>query len=167
MKRLRMWYNVDIYKLGAYLIPPFLRKKRMYAFICAFLAPFYWICKMFKDYRKASLQKLNVNGQVIYIEKRLCDEFELEYRDIYITDSDSLKTNIADLYPDASITMAVYSKNSEDRLYIESGETSAKSEDFIVNVPSFLSDKIEVIKTIVEYNKPAGRTYKINLYEYE
>ena len=162
-----MWYNVDIYKLGAYLIPPFLRKKRMYAFICAFLAPFYNLCKIFKDYRKASLQKLNVNGQVIYIEKRLCDEFELEYRDIYITDSDSLKSNIADMYSDASVTMAVYSKNSSDKLYLESGDVSAKAEDYIVNVPSFLSDKIEVIKTIVEYNKPAGRTYKINLYEYE
>ena len=162
-----MWYNVDIYKLGAYLIPPFLRKKRMYAFFCAFLAPFHGICKMFKDYRKASLQKLNVNGQVIYIEKRLCDEFELEYRDIYITDSVSLKSNIADMYSDASVTMAVYPKNSADKLYLESGEVSAKTEDYIVNVPSFLSDKIEVIQNIVEYNKPAGRTYKINLYEYE
>lgn len=162
-----MWYNVDIYKLGAYLLPPFLRKKRMYAFLCVFLYPFYWLCKMFKDYRKASLQKLNVNGQVAYIEKRLCDEFELEYRDIYIEDSNSLRPNVADMYSDPSVTMAVYSKSAEEKLYLESGEESVKSEDYIVNVPSFLADKQEVIKTIVEYNKPAGRTYKINLYDYE
>lgn len=167
MKRLRMWYNVDIYKLGAYLVPPFLRKKKMYAFICVFLAPFYWICKMFKDYQKASLQKLNVNGQVIYIEKRLCDEFELEDREIFITDSDSLKPNISVMYSDESITMAVYPQNSADALYLESGEESFKTEDYIVNVPSFLSEKTDVIKTIVEYLKPAGRTCKINLYEYE
>lgn len=162
-----MWYNVDIYKLGAYLLPPFLRKKRMYAFFCVFLYPFYWLCKMFKDYRKSSLQKLNVNGQVAYIEKRLCDEFELEYRDIYITDSDSLRPNVADMYRDPSVTLTVYPESSEEKLYLESGDESVKSEDYIVNVPSFLADHLETIKTIVEYNKPAGRTYKINLYDYE
>ena len=108
-----------------------------------------------------------MNGQVAYIEKRLCDEFELEYRDIYIEDSNSLRPNVADIYSDPSVTMAVYSKSAEEKLYLESGEESVKSEDYIVNVPSFLADKQEVIKTIVEYNKPAGRTYKINLYDYE
>ncbi len=162
-----MWYNVDIYKLGAYLLPPFLRKKRMYAFLCVFLYPFYWLCKMFKDYRKTSLRKLNVNGQVAYIEKMLNDEFEFENREIYITDSDALKPNVADMYRDPSVTMTIYPESSEEKLYLESGDESIKSEDYIVNVPSFLADKLEVIKTIVEYNKPAGRTYKINLYDYE
>ena len=162
-----MWYNVDIYKLGAYLLPPFLRKKRMYAFLCVFLYPFYWLCKMFKDYRKTSLQKLNVNGQVAYIEKMLNDEFELENRELYMTDSDALKPNVADMYRDPSVTMTIYPESSEEKLYLESGDESIKSEDYIVNVPSFLADKLEVIKTIVEYNKPAGRTYKINLYDYE
>lgn len=162
-----MWYNVDIYKLGAYLLPPFLRKKRMYAFLCVFLYPFYWLCKMFKDYRKTSLRKLNVNGQVAYIEKMLNDVFEFENREIYITDSDALKPNVADMYRDPSVTMTIYPESSEEKLYLESGDESIKSEDYIVNVPSFLADKLEVIKTIVEYNKPAGRTYKINLYDYE
>ena len=162
-----MWYNVDIYKLGAYLLPPFLRKKRMYAFLCVFLYPFYWLCKMFKDYRKTSLRKLNVNGQVAYIEKMLNNEFEFENREIYITDSDALKPNVADMYRDPSVTMTIYPESSEEKLYLESGDESIKSEDYIVNVPSFLADKLEVIKTIVEYNKPAGRTYKINLIDYE
>ena len=162
-----MWYNVDIYKLGAYLLPPFLRKKRMYAFLCVFLYPFYWLCKMFKEYRKTSLRKLIVNGQVAYIEKMLNDEFEFENREIYITDSDALKPNVADMYRDPSVTMTIYPENSEEKLNLESGHESIKSEDYIVNVPSFLADKLEVIKTIVEYNKPAGRTYKINVYDYE
>ena len=63
--------------------------------------------------------------------------------------------------------MVIYPLSSEEKLYLESGDESIKSEDYIVNVPSFLADKLEVIKTIVEYNKPAGRTYKINLYDYE
>ena len=162
-----MWYNVDIYKLGAYLLPPFLRKKRMYAFLCVLLFPFYCLSKIFKDYRKASLQKLNVNGQVAYIEKMLNNEFELEHQEIYITDSESLRLNLSDLYSDASVTMTVYPDNSEDVLYLESGNESVKSEDYIVNVPSFLEDQIERIRTLLEYNKPAGRTYKINLYDYE
>lgn len=162
-----MWYNVDIYKLGAYLLPPFLRKKRLYAFLCVFLYPFYWLCKVFKDYRKTSLQKLNVNGQVAYIEKKLNDEFELENREIYITDSDALIPNPSYMYSDIVITMTIYPEESENVLYLESGDVSVKSEDYIVNVPSFLEDQIEKIRTLVEYNKPAGRTYKINLYDYE
>lgn len=162
-----MWYNVDVYKLGAYLLPPFLRKKRIYAFLCVFLYPFYWLSKMFKVYRKTSLQKLNVNGQVAYIEKMLNDEFEFEHRYIYITDSESLVPNPSDMYLDPSITMTIYPEESENVLYVGSGNDSNKLVDYIVNVPSFLADEIKRIRTLVEYTKPAGRTYKINLYDYE
>ena len=162
-----MWYNVDVYKLGAYLLPPFLRKKRIYAFLCVFLYPFYWLSKMFKVYRKTSLQKLNVNGQVAYIEKMLNDEFEFEHRYIYITDSESLVPNPSDMYLDPSITMTIYPEESENVLYVGSGNDSNKLVDYIVNVPSFLADEIKRIRTLVEYTKPAGRTYKFNLYDYE
>ena len=162
-----MWYNVDILKLGAFLIPPFLRKKKLIAFFAVFLEPFVLLAKRFKDFRKASLQKLNVNGQVIYIEKRLNDEFELEYPYIYITDSSELRANLADIYADQTLSMAMYPLESDDKLYLESGEESAREEDYIVNVPSFLSDKLSEIMTIVEYHRPAGRKFKIKVYDYE
>ena len=84
-----MWYNVDVYKMAAYLLPPFLRKKKLFSFFCVFLYPYFVLVQKFKSFRKSSIYKLNANGQVIYIEKYLNDYFSLEYRDIYITDSEN------------------------------------------------------------------------------
>lgn len=162
-----MWYNVDIYKVAAYLLPPFLRKKKLFSFSCVLLYPFFVLVQTFKRFRKYSIYKLNANGQVIYIEKYLNDYFSLEYKDIYITDSESNIANVSDIYSDPSITMTVYPTNSTDVLYVMSGYESLKREDFIVNVPSYLQDRIAEITTLVEYNKPAGRKYIINIYDYE
>lgn len=162
-----MWYNVDIYKLSAHLIPPFLRKKRLFSFFQVFLYPFYRIVQGFKNFRNTSLYKLNTNGQVMYIEKYLNDYYHLEYKDIYITDSDRYDSNIPDLYSDDTITMAVYSDNSDHQLYLSAGAESVKKEDYIVNVPSYLSDKIEELKLLIDFTRPAGRKYIIKTYDYE
>ena len=162
-----MWYNVDVYKLAAYLLPPFLRKKKLFSFFSVFVYPFFGLVQSFKNFRKSRLYRLNANGQVIYIEKYLNDYFNLEYKDIYITDSDNNIANVSDLYSDSSITMTVYPANFTDVLYVMSGFESTKREDFIVNVPSYLHDRISEITTLVEYNKPAGRNYYINIYDYE
>ena len=63
--------------------------------------------------------------------------------------------------------MAVYPGNSPDVLYVMSGDESLKKEDYIVNVPTYLQDRITEITTLVEYNKPAGKKYVINIYDYE
>ena len=162
-----MWYNVDIYKVAAYLLPPFLRKKKLFSFFCVLLYPFFVLVQTFKRFREYSIYKLNANGQVIYIEKYLNDYFSLEYRDIYITDSENNIANVSDLYSDSSVTMAVYPGNSPDVLYVMSGDESLKKEDYIVNVPTYLQDRITEITTLVEYNKPAGKKYVINIYDYE
>lgn len=162
-----MWYNVDIYKVAAYLLPPFLRKKKLFSFFSVLLSPFFVLVQTFKRFREYSIYKLNANGQVIYIEKYLNDYFSLEYKDIYITDSENNISNISDIYPNESITMAVYSVESGNMLYLLSGSESFKKEDYIVNVPSYLQDRINEITTLVEYNNPAGRKYTIKIYDYE
>ena len=162
-----MWYNVDVYKLAAYLLPPFLRKKKLFSFFSVFVYPFFGLVQSFKNFRKSSLYRLNANGQVIYMEKYLNDHFNLEYKDIYITDSDESIPNSSVLYPDESTTMDVYASGSLEVLYLISGVESLKKQDFIVNVPSYLQDRINEITTLVEYNKPAGRKYTIKIYDYE
>lgn len=162
-----MWYNVDIYKLAAYLLPPFLRKKKLFSFFCVLLYPFFTLVQTFKSFRKSSIYRLNANGQVIYMEKYLNDHFNLEYKDIYITDSEESIPNVSVLYPEESSTMDVYASGSLEVLYLISGMESLKKEDFIVNVPSYLQDRINEIITLVEYNKPAGRKYTIKIYDYE
>lgn len=160
-----MWYNVDIYKFGLQLLPPLLRKKSLFAFLCALLCPLRVLAELFKTFRSSSLSRLNVNGQVIYIEKALNDAFELKNGEIYLSDTDETVGGV--LYGDASQTMAVHAGSEADVAYVMTDNEGKHDGDYIVNVPSFLETELESIKTIVEYNKPAGRRYVIKVYEYE
>lgn len=162
---LSMWYNPDIYKFGLQLLPPLLRKKTLFALLRALLFPFRVLSESFQVFRRNCLNRLNVNGQVIYIEKALNDAFELKDGEIYLTDTDDGSNCL--LYADAALTMEVYAGGENNVLRIPSANEGKHGGDFVVNVPSFLEDEIGKIKTIVEYNKPAGRSYVINIYEYE
>lgn len=81
-----MWYDFDIIKYAQYVLRPSLRKRKIFAIISIFLLPLIFIYTLFKSYRKQAIDKLNINGQVIYIEKVLNDRFFLKDREIYITD---------------------------------------------------------------------------------
>ena len=41
------------------------------------------------------------------------------------------------------------------------------SGNYVVNIPSFLSAYEGEIKNLIDYYKPAGRTYVLKIYEYE
>ncbi len=88
-----MWYDFDIIKYAQYVLPPVLRKKKVFALISVFQLSLIFIYSSFKKYRKQSIDKQNINGQVIYIEKALNDRFYLKNREIFITDiEDSVHT---------------------------------------------------------------------------
>ncbi len=162
-----MWYNVDVYKLGLQLLPPLLRKRVLFAFLRALLCPFRMLAELFRTFRRSSLSRLNVNGQVIYIEKALNDAFELQDGEIYLSDTDDLMGSCSVLYPQPEGSAMVFGGDENEILYIPAGGDGKADGDYIVNVPSFLEAELESIKTIVEYNKPAGRRYVIKVYEYE
>lgn len=73
-----MWYDFDIIKYAQYVLRPSLRKRKIFAIISIFLLPLIFIYTLFKSYRKQAIDKLNINGQVIYIEKVLNDRFFLK-----------------------------------------------------------------------------------------
>lgn len=162
-----MFYNFDIYKWGLLLLPPVLRRKKLYALLTVLLKPLYDVLQRFNDFREDSIQRMNINGQVIYIEKALNDRFMLEYREIYITDAGDPMDASSVVYPDPEITMTVYGSGNASVTYLLGATEGKLGADFIVNVPSFLSDNIDDIREIVEFNKPAGRSYDINIYDYE
>ena len=162
-----MLYKLDIYKWGLFLLPPVLRKKRLFALLAVLLRPFHDLLQAFKEFRKNSLERLDINGQVAYIEKALNGRFLLEYREIYLTDTVDTISQGSLLYPQEEETMAVYGNGDSIVTYLKSTGEGKQEADFIVNVPSFLSQHVDEIKTIVEYNKPAGRSYEIKIYDYE
>lgn len=162
-----MFYDFDIYKWGLLILPPVLRKNRIYALLSVLLKPLYDLLQVFKTFRSNTLQRININGQVIYMEKALNDRFLLEYHEIYITDTGSEDETSSVLYEDEGNTMIVYEDGSSSVTYLKGLDEGKIHADFVVNVPSFLDDYIDEIKVIIESNKPAGRSYSINIYDYE
>lgn len=162
-----MWYNLDIYKFAQYLLPPVLRKKRLFAFLCVLLLPVYVVLQAFLAFRKQCVDNMNINGQVIYIEKVLNDTFFLENKEIYLSD---IPDSQFYMYTrDERIQATFHQRNEEDmrQLYMCHRNEGNMEGNYIVNVPSFLEGKTDEIRRIVEKYKPSGRKYIINIYEYE
>ena len=51
--------------------------------------------------------------------------------------------------------------------YIQQRGEGNYSGNYMVNIPSFLSAYEGEIKNLIDYYKPAGRTYVLKIYEYE
>ena len=161
-----MWYKIDIFKFAFLLLPPPLRKKKMFAFLKVLTLPISYLHDELMKYRDLCDSRLIVNGQVIYIEKALNDYFLLQNKDIYITDYNVEEITDTYLYDEGDPPTYFYDEDSVNVTYLSDGEVNDILR-FIVNVPSYLENKIEEIKAIVEYNKPAGRLYEINIYQYD
>lgn len=161
-----MWYKIDIFKFAFLLLPPPLRKKKMFAFLKVLTLPISYLHDELMKYRDLCDSRLSVNGQVIYIEKALNDYFLLQNKDIYITDYNVEEITDTYLYDEGDPPTYLYDEDSVNVTYLSDGEVNDILR-FIVNVPSYLDNKIEEIKAIVEYNKPAGRLYEINIYQYD
>lgn len=163
-----MWYKIDIYKLALLLLPPILRKGKIYSFLKILVVPFVNIVTELYSYRKDASTKMAVNGQVIYIEKTLNDHFLLSNHDIYITD-----TNIADIPPEiylydgesGDFETYFFDADSSNITYLPDGNQN-ESLMFVVNIPLYLQEYNQEIINIIEFNKPAGRRYRIEYYEY-
>lgn len=162
-----MWYDFDIIKYAQYVLRPSLRKRKIFAIISVFLLPLIFIYTLFKSYRKQAIDKLNINGQVIYIEKVLNDRFFLKNREIYITDIAGKESY---LYHRSEEQIPSYlHKRSEgaEIKYIQQRGEGNYSGNYMVNIPSFLSMYENEIKNLIDYYKPAGRSYVLKIYEYE
>ena len=150
-----MWYDFDIIKYAQYVLRPSLRKRKIFAIISIFLLPLIFIYTLFKSYRKQAINKLNINGQVIYIEKVLNDRFFLKNREIYITDIAGKESYL------------YHRREGGGKKHIQQRGEGNYSGNYMVNIPSFLSTYENEIKNLIDYYKPAGRTYVLKIYEYE
>lgn len=157
-----MFYDIDIYRWAWLLLPPVLRRTRIYALLCVLLLPLHRMLNAFRAYRESAIRRVNVNGQVIYIEKALNDAFSPEERGIYITDTPD---DAALLYPEAEHTLVIHEAGAAETAYVKAEDDAKYTADYVVNVPFSLALRLEEIRAVVEYNKPAGRSYEIKTYQ--
>lgn len=159
-----MYYQFDPIEMARQLLPLIYRKKRLFALLRSFLQPLREITDMFDNFRESSRQKLMINGQVIYIEHVLNSYYYFNNREIYIEDTPGVSSNFID--SDGRDTMHVYDKTDNDVTHIYAEGEGKPDGDYIVNIPDIVEYDIEHIKSVLEINRPAGKQYKINVYQY-
>jgi hypothetical protein len=163
-----MWYDLDFVKLAQHLLPPPLRKKRLFAFLRVMVLPFSMLHDRFLAYRRQSLNRLQITGQVIALEKGLNDMFFLTGNEIYITDIPSVDFYLYnDEEPFPGLVMYNDGEEAPHRTYWRNDGEGRYDGDFIVNVPSFLKNYENEIRIFLDTYKVVGKKYKINIYEYE
>lgn len=160
-----MYRNFDIYKYAAQLLPPILRKKRLFILIMALICYLKVIYSQFKLYAEFVFTTLQANGQTMYLEKALNDRFFFTNREIFLTEGVE-----PDIFISKSIEMKpvyVYMKSEGNHLYLKKKSEEIYTGAFVVNVPDFLKEYENDIIIIVRRYSPAGKQFKIQYYSYE
>ena len=154
-----MWYDIDYVKFVINLLPPVLRRPRLLSLFKVLAVPFREQIEDNKTFYNMRLNKLNVNGRVIYMERELNALF---YTDkIYITDNP--ERPYVNVYLDTDEPLYLTDAVEEDSVYLYD-DVQTESADFIVNVPQSLAGDIIELKNYVNYYKPAGKAFTIRIF---
>ncbi len=147
-------FDIDIKKLTVLLLPTFLRKAKMIAWLHSLVTPLVSLCYLFQQKREKDLYKLNHNGQVCYLRGALNDAFDFELRRIKILDGNSYKRNY------------IYTRGEQKPKHLgimylhERADYSDTGVDFIVEVLRETYRENEM-KALIDFYRLASKRYKI------
>lgn len=153
-----MWYNLNINKLVKLLLPTFLRKEKMLAWLRALHLPLVKVVDDFNFNRNQNLYNLAHNGQVCHLRKALNDRFDISARRIKITDGNRYKRQY------------IYTQGERKPKYLgvmylrQNTDYADTGVDFIVEVPKGLKYNDYEMKALIDFYKLASKRYKIETY---
>ena len=88
---MKLKFDLDIGRMVIWLMPSFLRKEAVNAWLQSLVLPVKMLYGDFRNKREAYAYKLAHNGQVCYLRKVLNDEFDPSERRIELVDGNSFK----------------------------------------------------------------------------
>jgi len=153
---LRMWYNIDFNKLALLMLPSFLRKPILTAYLQSLLVPignlhFDWLQKRSDDW-----YVLNHTGQFYSLRNVFNDTLDKGSRRIYISDGNA--------YPRKYIYTSAENKPVFlGKLFIkQNSEFLNTGYDFIIHAPQEVIDtKINELHSLIIKYKLASKRYQI------
>lgn len=173
-----MWYRIDFTRFVQQLLPPILRSKVMMALFRVFITPLRYLYDKFLAYRDSISSRLNITANVQYIQKALNDAFYLTDNQIYIETPEDERTPSFYFQDEGQPPNYFYMAGNKPFYLREPDEVSSR-ETFIVYIPTFLcssldseddkynGENLQIIYNLLNYYKPAGRSCRIELYDYE
>ncbi len=148
-------YDIDVKKLAVLLLPTFLRKAKLVAWLHCLVTPLVSLHYAFVQKREADLYNLDHNGQVCYLRGVLNDAFDAELRRIKIIDGNRYKRQY------------IYTRGEKKPKYLgktylhQRTDYSDANVDFIVEVPKEIYRENEII-ALVDFYRLASKKYKIS-----
>ncbi len=151
-------FELNLRRLVILLLPTFLRKARLVAWLQILIAPLEQLQYSFNQKRNSDLVTLTHNGQKCYLRKILNDTFDQGLRRIRIEDMTHF--NAVYIYTSAE-NQPVY---LEEKYLYTSGEMQVSGVNFSVRIPNTLRAREVEIKALIEAYKIASKRYII-IYE--
>lgn len=173
-----MWYKVDFTRFVQQLLPPILRGKVLTALFQVSVTPLRHLQDKFLAYKEEVSSRLNITANVQYIQKVLNDVFYLTDNQIYIETSCDVVVPILYFKEEGKSAIQLYEKE-RTAIYVWTASETVSTDTCIVYIPSFLCTSLDtnkdeykgknmqVIYNLLNYYKPAGRTCRIEIYDYE
>lgn len=177
-----MWYKIDFTKLVTQLLPPILRSRFLLVLLGILTVPLCYLYAKFCDLKRATDDRLTITGNVQYLEKALNDAFYLKSRQIYIETPEEEGVSAFYFASELQEANALYLQSESESIgFVLHGRGESRVlVNFVVKVPTFLCTSLEtkesdeyhwrylsIIRNILNIYKPAGRTFSIELYDYE
>lgn len=174
-----MWYGIDFVRFVVQMLPPLLRSRLLVALLRVLTVPLRYIHDLFLALKDGTDTKLSITGNVQYLEKALNDAFCLTDGQIHIGTPAEERRPAFYLEKEGNPRIFHTMEEGTGYMVLLRGETRQRV-NFTVRVPTFLCTSTEskaadkygwrhyrVIKNILNIYKPAGRTFGIELYDYE
>ncbi len=173
------WYDIDFTRFALQLLPPVLRGEVLQALLRTMVVPLRHTYGRFDAYRRAVSGQLDVTAQTISIEKVLNDTFFLTDGQIYLVAPQKENKVVCFFKSENRETLTMYMEGDGDSTGFQYNRETIGYPVFMVYVPTFLctslvpeedkyrGEHLQTIKNLLDYYKPAGRTYRIILYDYE
>lgn len=176
--RFIMWYRIDILRYAVLLLPPILRSRRLVALLRVLTLPLRFLSGLFAEFCARTERRQGVTANVQSLEAMLNAEFFLHDGQIYIVSGEEESSRFWHFLREGQPPGYLYAEGGNP-LFLPQREGNSYKESFVVYIPTFLCSSLDAdedlyhgvnlrrIYNLLNYYKPAGRTFRIELYEYE
>lgn len=160
-------FAVDFYTLIVRLLPPFLRRPVMIAWLYRLIHPVISLYGQFLGFRQQQLMRTSCTGQVISLEWLLNELFDPTGRGIYIlTNGLSTTDNFIYSETDSAASNDLYSESDAGMppLYLYAEIDYFSLIHFTVFVPVALVFDPVQLRAVVDYYRLAGKRFDVQTY---
>ncbi|MDR3350698.1 MAG: hypothetical protein LBN98_03485 [Prevotellaceae bacterium] len=159
-------FEINYKRLVLLLLPTFLRKELLVAFLRAATAPEVTLHNSFLVNRKNNLYRLRMNGQVCYLRKVLNDAFPEAGGGIWIEDGEITGHWVYAWDDDQERVLLAYDLNTDHATRVwDEAVIMDNVNNFIVFCPEKIRSFEIKIKSVLNTYKLLSKSYNIRYYE--